>query len=74
MVHDNSKDLKIKVPPEDTTLTMWHAIDRRVQWRRTSIDIDPAETASVLTSPTSMSPEAHLPLSSNPEQLVLSPI
>jgi hypothetical protein len=33
MVHDNSKDLKLKVPPDDTTLTMQHAIARRVQWR-----------------------------------------
>jgi hypothetical protein len=30
MVHDNSKNLKLKVPPDDTTLTMWHAIARRV--------------------------------------------
>jgi hypothetical protein len=33
MVHDNSKDLKLKVPPDDTTLTMRHAIARRIQWR-----------------------------------------
>jgi hypothetical protein len=57
MVHDNSKDLKLKMPPEDTTLTMRHVVARRVQWRRTSIDIDP----------TSISPEAHLPPFSNPE-------
>jgi hypothetical protein len=30
MVHDNSKNLKLKVPPDDTTLTTWHAIARRV--------------------------------------------
>jgi hypothetical protein len=23
MVHDNSKDLKLEVPPDDMTLTMW---------------------------------------------------
>jgi hypothetical protein len=74
MVHDNSKDLKLEVPPDDTTLTMWHAVARRVQWRRTSIDIDPASIASASTSLASMSPEARLPLSPNPEQLVLSPI
>jgi hypothetical protein len=33
MIHDNSKDLMLKVPPDDTTLTMWDAVARRVQWR-----------------------------------------
>jgi hypothetical protein len=33
MVHDNSKDLKLKVPLDDTMLTMQDAIARRVQWR-----------------------------------------
>jgi hypothetical protein len=64
MVHDNSKDLKLKMPPEDMTLTMWHVVARRVQWRQTSIDIDPI----------SISHEAHLPPFSNPKQLVMSPI
>jgi hypothetical protein len=31
MVHDNSKDLKLKVPTDDTTLTMRNAVTRRVQ-------------------------------------------
>jgi hypothetical protein len=31
IVHDNSKDLKLKVPPDDTTLTMQDAVARRVQ-------------------------------------------
>jgi hypothetical protein len=74
MVHDNSKDLKLKVSPDDMTLTMWDAVARRVQWRRTSIVIDPAAADSAPTSPALMSPEAHLPPSPNPEQLVLSPI
>jgi hypothetical protein len=74
MVHNNSKDLKLKVPPDDTTLTIRHAIARTVQWRRTSIDFDPAAIASASTSPTSMSLEARLSLSPNPEQMVLSPI
>jgi hypothetical protein len=39
IVHDNSKDLKLEVPPDDTTLTMRDAVTRRVQWRRTSIDL-----------------------------------
>jgi hypothetical protein len=74
MVHDNLKDLKLKVPPDQTTLTMRDAIARRVQWRWTTINIDPAATALASTSLASMSPEAHLPPSPNSEQLVLSPI
>jgi hypothetical protein len=31
MVHDNSKDLKLEVPLDDTTQTMWDAVTRRVQ-------------------------------------------
>jgi hypothetical protein len=74
MVHDNSKDLKLKVPLDDTTLTMQDAIARRVQWRWTTIDIYQVAATSALTSPASMSLEARLPSSPNPEQLVLSPI
>jgi hypothetical protein len=74
MVHDNSKDLKLEVPPDDTTLTMRDAVARRVQWRWISIVTNPAAVASASTSPTSMSPEARLPPSRNLEQLVLSPI
>jgi hypothetical protein len=29
MVHDNSKDLKLEVPPDDTTVTMQDAVTRR---------------------------------------------
>jgi hypothetical protein len=71
MAHDNSKDLKLKVPPDDTTRDV---VARRVQWRQSSIVIDPAATASASTSPALMSPKAHLPPSPNPEQLVLSTI
>jgi hypothetical protein len=54
---------------------MWDAVARRVQWRRSTIDIDPAAVAaSASTSLASMSPEARLPPSPNLEQLVLSPI
>jgi hypothetical protein len=35
------------VPPDDTILTLWDAIIRRVQWRRISIDVDPSVVASV---------------------------
>jgi hypothetical protein len=27
------KDLKLEVPLDDTTLTMWDAVARRLQWR-----------------------------------------
>jgi hypothetical protein len=33
MVHDNSKDLKLEVPPDDMMLTIQDAVARRVQWR-----------------------------------------
>jgi hypothetical protein len=81
MVHDNSKDLKLEVSPDDTTLTMRDAFTRRVQWRRTSIDVDPLAPASVSTTPSqsntstaSIVHEAHLSPSPNLEQLRLSPI
>jgi hypothetical protein len=79
MVHDNSKDLKLEVPPDDTMLTMQDAITGRVQWRWTSIDVDPSATASASTTPSqqntstaSIVPEARLSPSPNPEQLCMS--
>jgi hypothetical protein len=33
MVHENSKDLKLEVPPNNTTLTIRDAVTRSVQWR-----------------------------------------
>jgi hypothetical protein len=33
MVHENSKDLKLEVTPDDTMLTLRDAIKRRVEWR-----------------------------------------
>jgi hypothetical protein len=30
MVHENSKDLKLEVPPDNTTLTLRDAVTRRV--------------------------------------------
>jgi hypothetical protein len=50
MVHENSKDLKLEVPPDDMTLTMRDVVTRRVQWRRTSIDVDPSAAASTSTT------------------------
>jgi hypothetical protein len=45
MVHEYSKDLNLEVPLDNTTLTLRDANVRRVQWRRTSIDVDPSATA-----------------------------
>jgi hypothetical protein len=56
MVHDNSKDLKLEVPLDDTTLIMRDAVTRSVQWRWTSIDIYPLVTASASTTPNSRIP------------------
>jgi hypothetical protein len=50
MVHENSKDLKLEMPPDDTTLTMQDTVTRRVQWRWTSIDVDPSAAASASTT------------------------
>jgi hypothetical protein len=50
IVHENAKNLNLKVAPDDTTLTLRNAVTRRVQWRRTSIDVDPA-TILVSTTP-----------------------
>jgi hypothetical protein len=81
MVHENSKDLKLEVPLDDTTLTMRDAITRRVQWRRTSIDVDPLAAASASITPSqpntsyaAIFPETRLSPSPNREQLRLSPI
>jgi hypothetical protein len=50
MVYENVKNLNLEVAPDDMTLTLRDAMTRRVQWRRTSIDVDPA-TISSLTTP-----------------------
>jgi hypothetical protein len=72
MVHENLKDLKPEVPPDDTTLTMRDAITRRVHWRWTSIDVDPSAVALALTTPSQLNtshaaifPETHLSPSPN---------
>jgi hypothetical protein len=51
MVHENLKDQKLEVPPDDTTLTIRDTVTRRVYWRQTSIDVDPSSTASTSTTP-----------------------
>jgi hypothetical protein len=54
MVHENSKGLKLEVPPDDTTLTIRDAVTRRVQWRQTSIDVDISAAASASTIPSQL--------------------
>jgi hypothetical protein len=50
MVHENLKDLKLEVPPDDMTLTLRDAVTRWVHQRRTSIDVDPSVAASSSTT------------------------
>jgi hypothetical protein len=50
IVYENAENIKLEVPPYDTTLTLRDAITRMVQWRRTYIDVDPSAPASVLTT------------------------
>jgi hypothetical protein len=64
MVHENAKNLILEVAPIDTTLTLRDAVTRRVQWRRTSIDIDQA-TISASTTP-SLSQQYTIPSQSQP--------
>jgi hypothetical protein len=49
MVHENVKNLNLDVAPDDTILTLRDAVTRRVQWRRTSIDVDPAAISTSTT-------------------------
>jgi hypothetical protein len=44
------KNMKLQVPLDDMMLTLQDAITRRVQWRRTSIDVDPSVVASASTT------------------------
>jgi hypothetical protein len=50
MVHENVKNIKLEVPPDNTTLTLQDASTIRVQWRRTFIDVDPSTAASASTT------------------------
>jgi hypothetical protein len=49
MVHENVKNLNLEVAPDDTTLTLRDVVTRRVQWRRTSIYVDPAAISASTT-------------------------
>jgi hypothetical protein len=48
-VHENVKNLKLEVPPDDTTLTLWDVVSRRVKWRRTGIYVDQVATLTLTT-------------------------
>jgi hypothetical protein len=54
MVHENSKDLKLEVPTDNTMLTKRDVVTRRVQWRQTSIDVDPSVSTSVSPTPSQL--------------------
>jgi hypothetical protein len=49
MVHENVKNLNLEVPPDNTILTLRNVVTRRVQWRRTSIDVDTAAISASTT-------------------------
>jgi hypothetical protein len=49
MVHENVKNLNLEVAHDDTTLTLQDAVTRRVQWRITSIDVDPVAISASTT-------------------------
>jgi hypothetical protein len=69
MVHENVKNLNLEVTPDDTALTMWDAVTRRVQWRRTSIDVDPA---AILASTTPSLSQQHTIPSQSQSHTILS--
>jgi hypothetical protein len=48
-VYENVKNLNFEVAHDDTTLTLWDAVTRMGQWRRTSIDVDPAAILASIT-------------------------
>jgi hypothetical protein len=66
MVHENVKNLNLEVAPDNTTLTLWDAVTRRVQWR-TSIDVNPA-AISASTTP-SLSQQHTIPSQSQPHTI-----
>jgi hypothetical protein len=67
VVHENAKNLNLEVTPDDTTLNLQDAVTRRVQWRRTSIDVDPA-AISASTIP-SLSYQHNIPSQSQPHTI-----
>jgi hypothetical protein len=50
MVHENAKNMKLEVLPDDIMLTLRDTITRRVQWRMTSIDVDLSVAVSASTT------------------------
>jgi hypothetical protein len=67
IVHKNTNNLNLEVAPDDTTLTLWDAVTRRVQWRRTSINVEPA-TILVSTTP-SLSQQHTIPSQLQPHTI-----
>jgi hypothetical protein len=73
MVYVNAKNMKLEVPPDNTTLTLQDAINRRVMWM-SSIDVDPsvAASASTTTSQPHTAPGLIFP-ETQPDQMKLCP-
>jgi hypothetical protein len=67
MVHEKAKNLKLEVPPDDTTLSLRDTVTRRVQWRRTAIDVDPATTSAPTNPSQSQTAPALILLEAQPE-------
>jgi hypothetical protein len=67
MVHENVKNLNLEVALDDMTLTLRDVVTRRVKWRRTSIDVDPA-AISASTTP-SLSQQHTIPSQSQPHTI-----
>jgi hypothetical protein len=55
-MNKNVKNLKSEVSPDNTTLTLQDTVTRRVQWRRTDIDVDQAASSSTTPEPPPQSP------------------
>jgi hypothetical protein len=67
MVHENAKNLNLEVAPDDMTLTLRDAVTRIVQWRRNSIDVDPA--AISVSTTLSLSQQHTIPSQSQPHTI-----
>jgi hypothetical protein len=67
IVHKNTNNLNLEAAPDDTTLTLWDAVTRRVQWRRTSMNVEPT-ALSVSTTP-SLSQQHTIPSQLQPHTI-----
>jgi hypothetical protein len=70
MVHENTRNLKLEVPPDDKILPLRDAITRRVQWRRIGIDVDLASTSVSATLSLSQTAPSSILTEPQPELLI----